>query len=501
MPSIKTSRRITGLAALSLGTCGAALLFGLAPMAEHPASAQTGRTAISASDKAEGAKAHPELLAEFGGAVSGPQASYVEQVGRGIAIQSGLGNAQQDFTVTLLDSPVNNAFAIPGGYIYVTRQLTALMNNEAELAGVLGHEVGHVAARHSARRQSAAQQNQLLGVLGSVLSTVLLGDSALGQLGQRIASTGSQLLTLKYSRSQEQEADKLGVTYLKRAGYDPAAMATVLESLARQNALDASLKGSSSQVPEWASTHPDPASRVRNAQKLAGAGGGRTDRDAFLTRISGLVYGDNPKQGVIEGARFIHPALKFAFEAPQGFYMVNGTSAVTISGNSGKAQFSGGKLSGSLDSYVTGVFSGLSESNSTPLRPAQIERVTVNGLSAAYGVVRTNTSSGSVDLAVFAYDFGNGQAYHFVTMAKAGGSGVFNPMFRSLKRITAQEAGEVRPRVIEVVTVKSGDTLRSLAARMAYTDAQLERFLVLNGLQGEETLAPGRKVKIVRYAS
>lgn len=504
MPSISSKSRKQALASVAmaaLAVSGLAFAGGLVPGSESAVSAQSGGNSISAADKAQGAKAHPELLAEFGGAVSGAQANYVERVGRTIAMQSGLGNAREDFTVTLLDSPVNNAFAIPGGYVYVTRQLSALMNNEAELAGVLGHEVGHVAARHSARRQSAAQKNQLLGVLGSVLSNVLLGDSMLGQLGQRIASTGSQLLTLKYSRSQEQEADRLGITYLQRAGYDPGAMATVLESLARQNALDASLKGSSTQVPEWASSHPDPASRVRDARKQAGSLTGRREAETFLAGIDGLVYGDNPEQGVIENGRFVHPKLRFAFDAPEGFYMVNGTRAVTISGGSGKAQFSGGKLEGSLEAYISGVFSSLSESNSTSLRPSQIERVTVNGLPAAYGVVRTRSSSGEVDVAVFAYDFGKGQAYHFVTMTKAGGAGVFNPMFRSLTRIGAQEAGEVRPRVIDVVTVKSGDTPALLSQRMAFSQAQLERFLVLNGMRDGDTLKVGSKVKIVRYGT
>lgn len=227
-------------------------------------------TGISASDRQQGAKAHPELLAEFGGAVSGPQAAYVEQVGKAIAVHSGLSNAKDDFTVTLLNSPVNNAFAIPGGYIYVTRQLTALMNNEAELAAVLGHEVGHVAARHSNKRQKAAARNSVIGVLGAVLSGVLLGDSSLGRLGQQVFSQGSQMLTLQYSRGQEIESDNLGISYLAKAKYDPRAMASVLESLARQNALEAQLRGTTNQVPEWASTHPDPASRVRDARARAG---------------------------------------------------------------------------------------------------------------------------------------------------------------------------------------------------------------------------------------
>jgi predicted Zn-dependent protease len=456
--------------------------------------------AISPTDKSEGAKAHPELLAEFGGAVTGAQASYVEQVGKKIAVQSGLSNATGDFTVTLLNSPVNNAFAIPGGYVYVTRQLTALMNNEAELAGVLGHEVGHVAARHSAQRQKAAQRNQIIGVLGSILSGAVLGDNAFGQFGQKLFSQGSQLLTLKFSRSQELQADQLGITYLKRAGYDPRAMATVLESLARQNALEAQLRGSANQTPEWASTHPDPASRVRTALTYAGnTATGLTNRDAFLTRIDGLVYGDDPKQGVVEGRKFTHPVLRFAFEAPDGFFMVNGTSAVSISGSSGKAQFSSGKLGGSLDSYINTVFGSLTESGQARITPASIEKTTVNGIPAAYGVSRVQSSSGTVDVVVFAYDFGNGQAYHFVTLAQAGGAEAFTPMFRSLRRISAADAGSVKPRLLDVVTVKAGDTVQSLAAKMAYTDAKVDRFLVLNGLQANSALTPGQKLKIVTY--
>ena len=141
-------------------------------------------TSITASERKQGSDAHPELVQEFGGTYAGPQAAYVGRVGQAIAVQSGLSNARSDFTVTLLNSPVNNAFAIPGGYIYVTRQLMALMNDEAELAGVLGHEVGHVAAQHSKKRQSAATRNSILGVLAGVLGGAI-GDNGglLGGLG------------------------------------------------------------------------------------------------------------------------------------------------------------------------------------------------------------------------------------------------------------------------------------------------------------------------------
>ncbi|MCX7282504.1 MAG: M48 family metalloprotease, partial [Novosphingobium sp.] len=361
------------------------------------ANAQGAVQSISAADKKQGADAHPQLLQEFGGPMTGPQATYVENIGKTIAVQSGLSNAKGDFTVTLLNSPVNNAFAIPGGYIYVTRQLTALMNNEAELAGVLGHEVGHVAARHAAKRESAAQRNAILGALGSIISGALLGNNALGQIGQELFSTGSQLLTLKYSRGQETESDNLGITYLQRAGYDPRAMSTVLQSLANQNALDAAIKGTANQVPQWASTHPDPASRVRAALNRAGANAtGRTNRDSFLSSIAGLTYGDDPAQGIVDGSKFTHPTLRLSFQAPNGFYLVNGTRAVAISGQSGKGEFSTASYNGNLDAYIRAAFAGLSSQQQ--LAPQTIETTTVNGLRAAYGTARATSGNSQVDI-------------------------------------------------------------------------------------------------------
>ncbi|WP_374405841.1 M48 family metalloprotease [Pelagerythrobacter sp.] len=457
-------------------------------------------TPITQSEAQMGAEAHPQLLAEFGGAMTGPQAQYVEQVGKNIAVQSGLGNAQSDFTVTLLNSSVNNAFAIPGGYVYTTRQLVALMNNEAELAGVLGHEVGHVAARHSQRRQAAAQQNSLLGAAGAILSGILLGDSSIGQQVSQGLLQGSQLLTLRFSRDQELQADDLGIQYLHRAGYDPRAMATVLQSLASQNALDASLAGrGDATVPEWASTHPDPASRVQSALQRASAtagAGGVTNRDTFLTRIDGLVYGDDPAQGIIDGRQFIHPVFRLSFTAPQGFYMVNGTSAVSINGQSGQAQLSTGPYNGNLEAYVRSVFQALGGQQQT-LAPAALQRTTVNGIPAAYGTARVNSGNGQVDVVVFAYEFSNSQAFHFATISQSGRSGTFTPMFNSMRRITQAEASQVVPRRLEVVTVRSGDTVSGLANRMAYDDAKEQRFRVLNGLGSSDQLQAGQKVKIV----
>ena len=461
-----------------------------------PATVQT----ISQEDKQLGAKAHPQLLSEFGGGVTGSASNYVETVGKNIAVQSGLSNARGDFTVTLLNSPVNNAFAIPGGYIYVTRQLTALMNNEAELAGVLGHEVGHVAAQHAQKRQKKAQRNSIIGVLGTVLSGVLLGDSGLGRLGQQVFSQGSQLLTLQYSRSQEIESDVLGIEYLRRAGYDPRAMATVLNSLARQNALEARLKGTSNRVPEWASTHPAPESRVPAALQRAGANAtGITNRDAFLSAMDGITYGDDPKQGVVDGRDFTHPDLRLNFQAPDGFYMVNGTRSVSINGQSGKAEFTGAPYNGNLSTYIGSAFAALSGEGQAKISPGEIKRTTINGLPSAYATASVNNGQQTLEVVIFAYEFAKDKAFHFMTISPQGSSSTFSPMFSSMRRISAAEAAKVKPRKLDVISVRSGDTLQSLAAKMAFDDDRLERFLVLNGLSANDRLSAGQKVKIVTY--
>lgn len=478
---------------LALGIAPVALVGCVGAAAQIPSASAP----ITPAEAQMGAQYHPQFLAEFGGAMSGPHAAYVEQVGKNIAVQSGISNARESFTVSLLNSPVHNAFAVPGGYVYTTRQLVTLMNNEAELAAVMGHEVGHVAARHSQRRQQAAQRNSILGLLGAVGSSLLLGNSELGRLGQQLAMGTSQFFTLKFSRKQELEADDLGIQYLARAGYDRRAMGTVLASLAAQNTLDARLQGRNASVPEWASTHPDPASRVQSALAKAGAaGGGVTNRDTFLARIDGLLYGDDPAQGLIEGSTFIHPELRLAFTAPQGFYMVNGARAVSIQGQGGKAQMTLAPYAGNLETYVRQQFTALGGQNST-LAPAQLQRTTVNGLPAAYGTARVNNGGSQVDLVVFAYEFARDRAYHFVAIAPAGRAATFNAMFQSMRRVTQAEASNVVPKKVQVVTVARGDTVASLAQRMAYPSAQEERFRVLNALSSGAQVTQGQKVKIV----
>ncbi len=488
------------IVALSVGAFGADAAF-----AKDKNEVVAGPASISAKDKAVGAEAHPQLLQEFGGLYNGRQAAYVTQVGQKIAVQSGLSNAKGDFTISLLNSSVNNAFAIPGGYVYVTRQLLGLMNDEAELASVMGHEVGHVAAQHSKKRSNRATK----GALGSVLLTVLgaaVGGSDGAKLGQQLGSSIAQRYVLGYSRSQEYQADDLGVSYLAKAGYDPMASSTMLASLAAQTSLDARRSGRSEKaLPEWASTHPDPASRVARARQTAAASGGTStyrNNDGFISMLDGMLYDDDPEQGIVDGQTFRHPGLRLGFTAPTGFAISNGTSAVTINGSGGQAQFSGGPYAGDMNSYITSVFKGLSNDPNAQLNIGSVSQTTINGLKTGVASTNANTQSGAVTVTVYAYEFGPKSAFHVMTVTPAGsGTGPFSSLVQSVHRLSDQEVASIKARRIDIVTVRSSDTLQSISNRMAYTDYQVERFLTLNGLAANSALKSGQKVKIIVYAA
>jgi predicted Zn-dependent protease len=488
-----------------------AAIFGLANVGGPiPAEAQSRTTApavpkpFTAQEKNEGAKYHAEILKEFGGPMQSPQTAYVVRIGQNIAMQSRLGNAQSDFNVTLLNSSVNNAFALPGGYVYITRQLVALTNSEAEMAGVLGHEIGHTAARHSEKRKNNSTIAGLLGMGGSILGAVL-GNSGgwLGALGgglKQYAGPLAQVFTLKYSRTQEEEADDYGIRYLSTAGYDPSALASMLNSLALQTSVDTRVAGlANNRVPEWASTHPDPARRVSRAASRSKSYPASTFRnaDAHLAAIDGMLYGDDPAQGVVEGQDFLHPQLKMKFTAPSGFGMQNNNDAVTINGNNGKAIFAGGAFDGNRSSYVANALKAVSGENAA-IPAGEIRRTTVNDIPAFYANAIVNTQQGQRVVSVFAYEWGPGMAYHFVTIT-ANNANPFDRMFASMSRLTPAQAATVKPRKLRVVTAGPRDSVATLAARMAYPSLQNERFRALNGLSSNAAIRAGQKLKIVTY--
>jgi predicted Zn-dependent protease len=374
-----------------------------------------------------------------------------------------------------------------------------LMDDESQLAFALGHEVGHIAANHAHIREQYAQRNPL-GVFGQIIGAIF------GPGITDILQARSRLDTLSFSREQEYEADTLGLRYMIAAGYDPAGAAGVLAALSRASAFEARIQGRTNrQTPEWASTHPLSENRTQRALAEARATGrlgtGVRNRDIFLGEIEGLYVDDDPAQGVIEGPTFTHPDLRIQFTVPQGYLMSNGTSAVTVSGSAGKAQFRGGQFTGSLDDAILLAFRQLTRGEANFPVPAP-RHVTINGMPAAVTTARINTSSGLIDASVAAYQWDPRRIYYFV-MLTPGGYGIapFASMINSLRRITPAEAAAIRPRIIHVETVKPGDTVQSLAGRMAYRDFKLERFLSLNALAANSALAPGRKVKLVVYGS
>ncbi|WP_300974386.1 M48 family metalloprotease [Sphingomonas sp. LHG3406-1] len=478
------------------------LLMSAAAVVATPAalSAQSGYRNLSSRYVQEAQRQHPQVIEEFGGAETGARGAYVESIGRRVATYSGVNPGAYRFTT--LNSAVENAFAVPGGYIYITRQLMGLMNDEAELAFVLGHETGHIAANHAQARQAASQRNAIGGILGTILGSVIGGGfgNVIGQLAQ----TGSQLNTLSFSRNQEYDADRLGISYLARAGYDPAASSTMLAALGRATALQARVQGRDSRsTPEWATTHPNSANRVAQASQMARqtgrAGTGLRNRDQFLNQLDGVFVDDDPAQGVIEGRTFVHPDLRLAFTVPTGYLMQNSTDAVSIQGSAGQAQFRGGRFSGSLQTYIQQRIQQLTGGR-TQIQVIENNRTQINGLPVEYVVARAQTSSGIVDVSVFAYAFDQNTAYDFTMLTRGGqGVGPFGSMVNSLRRISAQEATSIRPRVIDIYTVRPGDTVQSLASRMAYSNFQADRFLSLNGLAANARLVPGQRVKLVVY--
>jgi predicted Zn-dependent protease len=474
------------------------LLAATAVLALTPAAAQQIRY-LDPRDVAEAQRDHAALVQELGGAETGPRAAYVAAVGRRVGAYSGVANPGQALHFTLLNSAVENAFSVPGGYVYATRQLLTLMDDESELAFALGHEVGHVAANHAHIREQYARHNSY-GVLGQIIGAIFGGG--FGQLIQARAAMD----TLSFSREQEYQADSLALKYMIAAGYDPVGGGEILAALSRQSAIEARVQGRTNrQTPEWASTHPLSENRMQRALMEAQATGrlgkGIRNRDGFLAQLEGTYVDDDPAQGVIDGPTFTHPDLRIQFSVPQGYLMSNGTDAVTISGSAGKAQFRGGRYTGNIDDAVLLAFRQITQGQLNFAVPPP-QHVAVNGMQAAVTSARVNTSSGPMDVSVAAYRWDPERIYYFIMLTPAGyGVGPFVPMINSLRRISPQEASAIRPRIIHVVTVGPGDTIQSLASRMAYRDFKVDRFLALNGLAPNSRLAPGERVKLVIYGA
>ena len=445
-----------------------------------------------AEERRIGAQEHPKLVQAFGGLYDDPALQrYVSSLGG--LLQQTSEQPEPPFTFVVLDSPEVNAFALPGGYVQVTRGLMALANDEAELAGVIAHEIGHVTARHSAERYSHGLVAGLgAAILGAVIDSQDVSDFANLAAGAYVQG---------YSRSQELEADALGVRYLSRAGFDATAMSSFLETMGAEAALAgkmAGMHGGGAQGGLFAS-HPRTADRVQAAAVAAQAEfGGERGRDTYLRRIDGMVYGDSPEDGFVRGRVFAHPVLRIAFTAPPGFHLRNAPEAVVGTHPSGATmRFDEATLANPSIStwrYLRGEWASKVALN-------RVERTHVDGVDAVAASTRVSTRSGVRDVRLIAIRAAPARVYRFFFATPPQKtrelSIPFRQMIASFRRLGVGQVANLRPLRLRVVEVAPGDTVESLAARMPFNDFRSERFQVLNGLRSGENLRPGQLVKIV----
>ncbi|MEM7237254.1 MAG: M48 family metalloprotease [Pseudomonadota bacterium] len=473
-----------------------------------PAGTPTTLAQRSASDQRLGDENHPKIVAQYGGVYKDAKVTnYVNQIGGKLAAVSEQPEAKWTFTV--LDTPTLNAFALPGGYVYVTRGLIGLAEDEAELAGVIGHEIGHVTAGHSSLRQdrgTAAGVGLLLGQIGLGLLGVG-GSAAQGILSIGQAAAGGVIAS--YSRGDELDADNLGIRYLARAGYDPYAQADFLDSLGAASQLDAKIagRGYNANSVDFFASHPANGPRTRQAVEVAEQGGltfnegANRNQERFFKIINGLPYGDSPEQGFVDGRTFSHPKLRFTYTVPSGFTITNSANAVTARGPQKSAFImDGGKdPGGSLTSYIQNAWiPGLAKSVRVG-QVSQLEAVKINGLPAARAVLPVQSQSGVGDALLVAVRM-NGTIYRLTGLSPRGSNLLpsMDDAAQSFRRLSSSEAGRLKGKRISVVTVGRGDTVASLAKRMRVDQLAEERFRVLNGLGPSEPVKAGQRVKLIR---
>ncbi|MDN2567227.1 M48 family metalloprotease [Aquibium sp. A9E412] len=428
---------------------------------------------------------HPRILATYGGEYSDAKLERVvaKVVGK---LTLDPENPDQAYRITILDSPNVNAFALPGGYLYVTRGLLALANDSAELAAVLAHEMAHVTANHGLERQ----QKEAEEILASQVVNEVLGGSPVA----RAALVRGKLRLAQFSRNQELQADAIGIRTMGRVGYDPFAAARFLQSMAAY-ADFRSVSGDDASL-DFLATHPNAPQRIELAKRHARAFGqpgeaGARDRDGFLAGIDGMLFGDTPEEGFVRGRDFLHPGLGVAFRVPPSFVIDNAAAAVTATGPGEVAiRFDGVSLSRrtALTDYITsGWVAGL--------EPGSVRAIELNGNEAATARARADGWQFSITV-VRAGD----QVYRLLTAAPLSSDrleDVAGEVAASFRLLDARERQALRPLRVRVVTVRPGQTVGTLAAQMVGMDRKLELFRLLNALGPGATLSAGDRVKIV----
>ncbi|QLP97105.1 MAG: M48 family metalloprotease [Rhodoblastus sp.] len=430
---------------------------------------------------------HRRLVALYGGEYRLPRmSSLLDDLLAQLAPASDTPGAP--YKVTILNSPVVNAFALPSGDIYVTRGLLTLAQDGSEVAAVMAHEIAHVSARHASARADLEKRGQ---VVKRVVSEVLAKPAD----GERFAEK-SKLTLASFSRNQEIEADRIGVANVARAGFDPFGATRFLNALGRSTSLRAAALGQrGGDKADLTASHPSTPERVQAALRAArqyGAPGiGKTYRAEYLNALDGMIYGDDPSEGYARGRRFLHPKLGFSFEAPDGFVLENGPKALLgIAGGGAEAL----RLDSVRVSASTPLASYLSSGWIEGLETNSIETSQINGLPAATALARGQDWTFRLAAVRFGTD-----VYRMIFATRAltpQDDARFLASIRSFRRLSTGEAATARPLRLAVAAAESGAP-ESLAQRMQGVDRPLDMFLLLNGLDRGQSLTPGEKYKIV----
>ena len=443
-----------------------------------------------AQEISAGQEADAQVKKEMGLYSDGNLQEYVSNIGLKLAHLSERPNLPWHYTV--VDVPAINAFALPGGYIYITRGILPFLNDEAQLAGVLGHETGHVTARHAAQQYTRA----VGGTIGLVaLGIFVPGARPFGQLAEQ----GLGVLFLKYGRGDELQADQLGARYAARANWDPGGVPEMLMTLGRLDEASGQRRG----VPNWLETHPDPLARVKEIQPaVEQLAAGRTDlvrnRDAMLRAVDGMIYGDNPDQGVVRGTSFIHPPLRFRIDFPNGWDVQNSPEQVM-------AKASGADVYMLLEQVEMPRGNGVeniarAQMENAGFRILSGSRDRVNGLDAYIGLYQGSLEGlGNVRMRA-AHIVHNGNIY---LVAGFAAPNIFDPLdsamlmsIRSFKPLTADEAAAVRPNRIDIYVVREGDSWQSIADRSGGV-IKPATLAVMNGAEPNSQPMVGSRIKIV----
>ncbi len=465
------------------------LLLSLSACAINPVTGKKQIVLMSeAQEVAMGEQSDPEILAFFGLYEDPELQEFITEKGEEMAAISH--RPKLDYEFKIVDSPVINAFAVPGGYVYFTRGIMAHFNNEAEFAGVLGHEIGHVTARHSVIQQ----RNQLFSQLGLMAGIILVPE--LGQFVEPL-SQGVQLALLKFGRDAERQSDKLGVEYSSQIGYDASEMAGFFETLERQQG-----NSGGEEIPPFLSTHPSPEERNATVEQLALNWQQKSkltefevNRDSYLRKIEGLIVGEDPKQGFVENNVFYHPVLKIQFPIPTSWSHQNTPQQFQMAPKTGDAIMSLTLAQGAnLEEAANAVLQNYK------LTMVDSKKESINGIPSIIMVADQIQEQGTIRVLSSLIQF-EGNIYSLMGITDLARFDSYQPVFlktiRDFKELRDSEKLNRKPDVIRIKTVPQQMTLQAAFQNFGMPSERFEELALLNGMLLTDQLSKGMLIKVV----